>query len=61
VASKAGEMLKKTVLELGGSDAYVVLDDADLDKTVEACVASRLINAARVASRPSASSSLNRD
>src|SRR6266446_8299926 len=45
VASKAGEMLKKTVLELGGSDAYVVLDDADLDATVTTCVASRLINA----------------
>jgi succinate-semialdehyde dehydrogenase/glutarate-semialdehyde dehydrogenase len=45
VASKAGEMLKKTVLELGGSDAYVVLEDADLDATVATCVASRLINA----------------
>lgn len=45
VASKAGEMLKKTVLELGGSDAYVVLDDADIDSSVEACVSSRLINA----------------
>ena len=45
VASKAGEMLKKTVLELGGSDAYVVLDDADLEATATTCVASRLINA----------------
>lgn len=44
VASKAGEMLKKTVLELGGSDAYVVLEDADLDETVDACVLSRMIN-----------------
>jgi succinate-semialdehyde dehydrogenase/glutarate-semialdehyde dehydrogenase len=45
VASKAGAMIKKTVLELGGSDAYVVLEDADLDATVTTCVASRLINA----------------
>ncbi|MCP5103651.1 MAG: NAD-dependent succinate-semialdehyde dehydrogenase, partial [bacterium] len=45
VASKAGEMLKKTVLELGGSDAYVVLEDADLEDTVNTCVYSRLINA----------------
>lgn len=45
VAKKAGEMIKKTVLELGGSDAYVVLADADLDTTVTTCVTSRLINA----------------
>lgn len=44
VAKQAGSMLKKTVLELGGSDPYVVLEDADLEKTVETCVASRLIN-----------------
>ena len=44
VAAKAGKMLKKTVLELGGSDPYIVLEDADLDKTVETCVASRLLN-----------------
>jgi succinate-semialdehyde dehydrogenase/glutarate-semialdehyde dehydrogenase len=44
VARAAGEWLKKTVLELGGSDAYVVLEDADLDLAVEACVTGRLIN-----------------
>lgn len=44
VASKAGAMLKKVVLELGGSDAYVVLADADLEKAAETCVTSRLIN-----------------
>lgn len=45
VASIAGSEIKKTVLELGGSDAYVVLADADLDLAVETCVKSRLINA----------------
>jgi succinate-semialdehyde dehydrogenase/glutarate-semialdehyde dehydrogenase len=44
VAAKAGKMLKKTVLELGGSDPYLILEDADLDKTAETCVASRLLN-----------------
>jgi succinate-semialdehyde dehydrogenase/glutarate-semialdehyde dehydrogenase len=45
VAAKAGEMLKKTVLELGGSDPYIILDDADVEEAVNACVLSRLINA----------------
>lgn len=44
VASKAGAMLKKTVLELGGSDPYVILEDANLEEAVKACVTSRLIN-----------------
>ncbi len=44
VASIAGSVLKKTVLELGGSDPYVILEDADLKNSVEACVNSRLIN-----------------
>src|ERR1043166_925319 len=45
VAEQAGRTLKKTVLELGGSDPYVVLEDADLEQAVESCVSSRLINA----------------
>jgi len=44
VAAAAGELLKKTVLELGGSDPYIILEDADLEKTVETCAASRLLN-----------------
>jgi succinate-semialdehyde dehydrogenase / glutarate-semialdehyde dehydrogenase len=44
VAAQAGERLKKTVLELGGSDAYLILADADLDEAVAVCVESRLIN-----------------
>lgn len=45
VARKAGEMLKKTVLELGGSDPYLVLEDADPDFAATVCVKGRLINA----------------
>jgi succinate-semialdehyde dehydrogenase/glutarate-semialdehyde dehydrogenase len=44
VAGKAGAALKKTVLELGGSDPYLILEDADLDAAVATCVDSRLIN-----------------
>ncbi|MFW6199077.1 MAG: NAD-dependent succinate-semialdehyde dehydrogenase [Gemmatimonadota bacterium] len=44
VASRAGERIKKTVLELGGSDPYLVLEDADLDAAAKTCVTSRLIN-----------------
>lgn len=44
VAKISGWHLKKTVLELGGSDPYIVLKDADLERTVETCVTARLIN-----------------
>ena len=44
VAGQAGSVLKKTVLELGGSDPYLILKDADLEKAAETCVISRLIN-----------------
>lgn len=44
VAAAAGAHLKKQVLELGGSDAYIVLDDADLDIAIEVSVRGRLVN-----------------
>ena len=44
VASIAGQNLKKTVLELGGSDAYVILDDADLDMASDMATLGRLQN-----------------
>ncbi|MGM0669215.1 MAG: NAD-dependent succinate-semialdehyde dehydrogenase [Gemmatimonadota bacterium] len=44
VARKAGEMLKKTVLELGGSDPYVILEDADVEDAARTCATARLIN-----------------
>ncbi len=44
VASQTGEQLKKTVLELGGSDPFVVLDDAPIEETVEKAAQGRLQN-----------------
>lgn len=44
IAQKAGKVLKKTVLELGSNDAYVVLEDADLELAVEQCVKGRIYN-----------------
>jgi succinate-semialdehyde dehydrogenase/glutarate-semialdehyde dehydrogenase len=44
VAAKAGACLKKAVLELGGSDPYLILEDADLERAAEACAAARLVN-----------------
>ena len=45
VAEAAGKSIKKSVLELGGSDPYLILEDADIDLAVEKCVAGRLMNA----------------
>jgi len=45
VAKTVGSVLKKTVMELGGSDPYVILEDADLELAAETCVTARLINA----------------
>jgi succinate-semialdehyde dehydrogenase/glutarate-semialdehyde dehydrogenase len=44
VASLAGSLLKKTVLELGGNDPYIILEDADLNNAAESCIAGRMLN-----------------
>lgn len=44
IAAQSGALLKKTVLELGGSDPYIVLKDADLDLAAQECVKGRMIN-----------------
>jgi succinate-semialdehyde dehydrogenase / glutarate-semialdehyde dehydrogenase len=44
LASRAGKNLKKSTMELGGSDAFIVLDDADLDHTVAMAVLGRFGN-----------------
>jgi len=44
VASEAGKVLKKCVLELGGSDAFIVLEDADIDQAVEVGIVGRFQN-----------------
>ena len=44
IAAEAGKHLKKSVLELGGSDAFIILEDADIDKAVEWAVVGRINN-----------------
>jgi succinate-semialdehyde dehydrogenase/glutarate-semialdehyde dehydrogenase len=48
VAAEAGRGLKKVMLELGGSDAYVILDDADVELAASSCVDSRMSNSGQV-------------
>src|SRR5262249_5513988 len=48
VASEAGKVIKKTVMELGGSDAFIVCEDADLPKAIAARISARFHNAGQV-------------
>jgi acyl-CoA reductase-like NAD-dependent aldehyde dehydrogenase len=48
VASEAGKVIKKTVMELGGSDAFIVCEDADLPRAVEAGIRGRFHNTGQV-------------
>lgn len=52
VAEQAGRHLKKVVLELGGSDPFIVLDDVHLDETIEAAASRRLANAGQACTSP---------
>lgn len=48
VSAEAGRAIKKVILELGGSDPFIVLADADIDKAAEAAAAGRMVNAGQV-------------
>ena len=45
VAKTSARVLKKTVLELGGSDPYIILEDADIEASINSCINGRLLNA----------------
>lgn len=44
VASLAGKYIKKSLLELGGNNSFIVLEDADIDKAVETALVARMLN-----------------
>jgi len=48
IASQAGKLIKKSLLELGGADPFIVLADADIDQAVEAGIRARFNNAGQV-------------
>ena len=48
IASEAGKVLKKCLLELGGSDPFIVLADADMDACVEAAIKARYMNSGQI-------------
>lgn len=52
IASAAGSQVKKSTLELGGSDPFIVLDDANVDEAVKVAVAGRMWNAGQVCVSP---------
>ncbi len=52
VAAEAGKHLKKVVLELGGSDPYLILEDADIEQAATACVTARMANTGQVCIAP---------
>ena len=56
VAARAGRNLKKSTMDLGGSDAFIVLEDADMARAVKQAVSGRMGNAGQAAPRPSVSS-----
>lgn len=52
IAAAAGKNIKKSTLELGGSDPFIVLEDVDIDKAVETAILGRMWNAGQVCVSP---------